>query len=168
MCWEAFSGSKAFIGVSDSLEPLVFDGKNIRGRYCIENANGCNCTFNEMNLLVFVAHAVRVAGGRPLRPGLWLANGGLSCGKEIPHRRLQGDHTIPLIHKRCSSAEIHMWSLLPSRPACLLRVALQRTPRVDIVSTVSPHDCLAVHDKTQPGGKVGDQWPFDFVTMWPL
>lgn len=37
-----------------------------------------------------LAHAVRVAGGRPTRSGQRLADGGLSCGEKISNCCLQG------------------------------------------------------------------------------
>lgn len=37
--------------------------RNVRGRYSVQDGS-------EMKVVVFAAHAVGVAGGRPLRPGL--------------------------------------------------------------------------------------------------
>lgn len=61
----------------------------------IFTTKGRNCAWDDswtctLKKFFSIAHVVRVAGGCAIRPGLWMADGGLSCWEEISHCCLQG------------------------------------------------------------------------------
>lgn len=49
-------------------------------------------------LLPSSAHAVRVAGGRAIRTGHWLADGGLSHGEKVSYCCLEGKNPVTALH----------------------------------------------------------------------